>query len=386
MKLLKIFAVAAIATMTFVSCSSDDSSPAEESLPEVTISGSTIDNVTVKLSKTSEAAVSVELASSDEDFTVTSPVSIAAGKTTANVTITPAAGLAAGTYEPTVSIKSANGATVGSASSVKITYEVEEQGGGEEPGDENGVAGKAIDFANIKTLDLNNKEFACHYYFNSPIEIEGNMTIVFNVYLDEAPGQQSFIQFEDNEPDAVSTHVLRFGEAGHTGQELELMIGEIGVSVSDRVKQYFDAIEIGQWATMAITRDENNHYVIYTNGYESQVFDGKGSEANFDIQGISFANSWGQSYRKPFTGNVCGISIWKRTLTADEVASLTGVAPKLDAEGLAAYWAFDEGEGTTVYEKTGRYENIDFTKSTRNDNDNTTENYIFDNTDNIVWD
>lgn len=389
MKLLRIFSIVAIATMALVSCKSDDD-PVETALPEVTISGTAIDNVTVKLSKTSEAAVSVVLESSDANFTVPSSVSIAAGKTTANVTVTPAAGLAAGTYEPTISIKSANGANVGATSSAKITYEVESQGGDgdgdEEPGDENGVAGDVIDFANIKTLDLNTTEFACYYYFQNPIQIEGNLTFVFNVYLDEAPGQQSFISFCDGAADPVYAHFLRFGEGGHTGQELEIMLCEPNVAVDSRPKSYFDAIEVNKWATMAITADENGQYKIYTDGYESATFDGGNGAPYFGFQSLGFANSWGASWRKPFTGNVCGISIWTRTLTAEEIASLTGKAPKLDAEGLAAYWAFDEGEGTTVYEKTGRYENIDFTKSTHNNNDSVTENEIFDNTENIVWD
>lgn len=42
--------------------------------------------------------------------------------------------------------------------------------------------------------------------------------------------------------------------------------------------------------------------------------------------------------------------------------------------------------GTTVYDKTERYEDIDFTRSTHNDNDSATDNVIFDNTENIVWD
>lgn len=42
--------------------------------------------------------------------------------------------------------------------------------------------------------------------------------------------------------------------------------------------------------------------------------------------------------------------------------------------------------GTTVYDKTERYEDIDFTKLTHNDNDSATDNVIFDNTENIVWD
>lgn len=385
MKLFKIFSIAALATMALVSCKSDDD-PVEEALPEVTISGTTVENVTLKLSKTSTADVSVVISSSSADFAVTSPVSIAAGKTTASVTVTPADDLAAGTYEPTISLKSANGATIGEASSVKLTYKVESQGGGEEPGDESGVAGEAIDFDNIKTLDLGNKEFACHYYFQNPIQLNGNVSFVFNVYLDAADGQQSFIGFCDNNPDAVSAYILRFGEGGHSAQDLELMLCEEGVPVNDRIKQYFDQIEVGRWYTMAITGDENGNYAIYTDGVQSNTFTGLGEKPNvFGLQDLSFANSWGKSYRKPFTGNICGVSIWTRTLTAEEVASLTGKAPKLDAEGLAAYWAFDEGEGTTVYEKTGRYEDIDFTKSTHNDNDSTTENVIFDNTENILW-
>lgn len=385
MKLFKIFTIAALATMALVSCKSDDD-PVEESLPEVTISGTTVENVTVKLSKTSEVAVSVVLESDNADFSVTSPVSIAAGKTTANVTVTPSSDLAAGTYNPTITLKSAEGATIGSASSVKLTYEVTNQSGGDETGGESDVAGAAIDFDNIKTLDLNTKEFACYYYFQNPIQIQGNLTFVFNVYLDSAPGQQSFLGFCDNNADAVSAHILRFGEGGRSGQDLELMLCESTVAVADRVKQYFDQIEVGQWVTMAITGDENGNYVLYTNGYESQSFAGKGGAPNWEFQSLSFANSWGASYRQPFTGNVCGVSIWTRTLTAEEVASLTGKAPKLDAEGLAAYWAFDEGEGTTVYEKTGKYEDIDFTKSTHNNNDGQTVNEIFDNTENIVWD
>lgn len=386
MKLFKIFTIAALATMSLVSCKSDDD-PVEESLPEVTISGTTVDNVTVKLSKTSSATVSVVLSSSSADFAVTSPVSIAAGKTTANVTVTPASDLAAGTYNPTITLRSAEGATIGSASSVKLTYEVENQGGGDETGGESDVAGEAIDFDNIKTLDLNTKEFACHYYFQNPIQLNGNVTLVFNVYLDAADGQQSFIGFCDNEPDAVSAYILRFGEGGKGNNVLELMLCEEGVPVNDRVKQYFDQIEVGKWHTMAITGDSEGNYAIYTDGVQSNTFTGLGEKPNvFGLQDLSFANSWGKSYRKPFTGNVCGVSIWTRTLTAEEVASLTGKAPKLDAEGLAAYWAFDEGQGTTVYDKTERYEDIDFTKSTHNDNDNTTENVIFDNTENIVWD
>lgn len=389
MKLFKIFTIAALATMALVSCKSDDD-PVEASLPEVTISGTTIENVTVKLSKTSEVAVSVVLESDNADFTVTSPVSIAAGKTTANVTVTPASGLAAGTYNPTITLKSAEGATIGSASSVKLTYEVANQGGGDETGDgetggDSDVAGTAIDFDNIKTLDLGNKEFACFYYFQEPIEIKGNMTIVFNVYLDEATGQQPFMRFGDGKDDQEYMHFMRFGEGGHGAGVLEDMLCEPGVATDARPKGYFDELQANTWYTMAITGDETGKYILYTDGYMSAEIQSSKGAPDFGFQSIGFAESWGQSYRKPFAGNVCGISIWTRTLTADEVASLTGKAPKLDAEGLAAYWAFDEGEGTLVDEKTGRYEDIDFTKSTHNNNDSQTVNEIFDNTENMLW-
>ncbi len=373
MKFTKFIAIASMALISFVACEKDQ----KEELPEVTISGTTVENVMVMLSKTSEEAVSVVLESDNAKIKVTSPVTIEAGKTTANVVVTPDEDLTPDTYEPVISIKSATGAVLGATVSTKLSYEVEAP--------VSTIAGEALN--TTKTLDLSNKEMPCYFFFENPININGAVTFVYNVYMDETYSAQNTLRFGDGADDPAHAYMHRYGQpsAGETcDTTLEVMICEAGDNGQNRVKLYYDNISVGTWVTYALTVDGTT-VKLYTDGnLSTESLCNNAPE--FGFQSIEFGNSWGASWRKEFKGNVCGVSVWTRALTDSEIAELTGKAPKLDAEGLAAYWAFDEGAGYVIKEKTGKYENIDFSKAARNDNDNATELKDFDASSYVQWD
>lgn len=68
------------------------------------------------------------------------------------------------------------------------------------------------------------------------------------------------------------------------------------------------------------------------------------------------------------------------------LATMSLVSCKSDDDPVEESLPEETISGTTVYDKTERYEDIDFTRSTHNDTDSATDNVIFDNTENIVWD
>src|SRR5262249_43818035 len=57
--------------------------------------------------------------------------------------------------------------------------------------------------------------------------------------------------------------------------------------------------------------------------------------------------------QSPWKGQIDDLQIWTVARTSEEIATTIHSAPDLAAPGLAAYWNFDEGQGTVAHDGTG---------------------------------
>src|SRR3712207_9226664 len=80
--------------------------------------------------------------------------------------------------------------------------------------------------------------------------------------------------------------------------------------------------------------------------------------------------SWGgYRSRQFFPGRFCEVRVWSRALSATEIAAgLCAVDPK--AEGLEAYWKFNENSGHVFHDATKKGFDMDWTNTWRDDREN----------------
>lgn len=95
------------------------------------------------------------------------------------------------------------------------------------------------------------------------------------------------------------------------------------------------------------------------------------------FQAIEFNSSWGANYRQgnEFHGRLWQVGVFNRALSASWLKNYVyrnnwhSAIISNGSNGCAAYWPMDDGAGALCVEKTGRYESIDFSKTTRCDDE-----------------
>lgn len=143
------------------------------------------------------------------------------------------------------------------------------------------------------------------------------------------------------------TYLIRTGDTNKPGQ-LQVAAGsaKFPAENSDKV------LPANKWLHIALTHDlTTGDYVIYVNGeVQSEGTDGRLGSLNLtdrgsDGTGFCIGHSWNENRWWP--GEISECRIWNRIRTKEEiVASIYEVDPA--AEGLLAYWKFNEGAGTTI--------------------------------------
>ncbi|WP_423129032.1 DUF1735 and LamG domain-containing protein [Gaoshiqia sp. Z1-71] len=149
--------------------------------------------------------------------------------------------------------------------------------------------------------------------------------------------------------------LIRIGDSGYDPNQIQIATsnGNFPGATSDK------GLPVNEWVHIALTYDALTYeYNIYVNGKVQST----GIHRNIGLinLGVGGTNGFfiGRSYdnNRSLDGEISECRIWNIIRTKDEIAnSPYFVVP--DAEGLVAYWKFDEGSGNTVKDQTGNGNN-----------------------------
>lgn len=151
--------------------------------------------------------------------------------------------------------------------------------------------------------------------------------------------------------------LIRIGDAGIPQNQLQIANSDHNVSSADL------AIPVGEWTHIAVTYDADaKQMVVYINGVNKLEDTVNCGAVNWGKTMTDEGNGFwiGHSYNRDrwLEGEISECRIWNRVLTKEEINAKNHfylVDP--DAEGLAAYWKFDEGAGQTITDHTGNGNN-----------------------------
>lgn len=249
-----------------------------------------------------------------------------------------------------------------------------------------GVSYIAINVKNIEgsadyfsALYLGDYRMSTWYMFQKPIDLSAGYTIIFHMFIDEfdADNKMRIGDFADANEKWIN--MLRIGEKSGE-QSLEWFAGPDGA----RVKLYTPVLEAQKWYQIAL-RFDNNSYQLYcekTKVAEYKLSDEEkekmktcaGYPAKF--QALEFNSSWGANYRNgsAFQGRLWYVSVWNKAISSSYITryayrTMNNAFITNTSYGLQAFWPMDDAAGHILVEKSGRYENIDFTKTTRCDDE-----------------
>lgn len=250
----------------------------------------------------------------------------------------------------------------------------------------------------FSALYLGDHRMATWYKFPEAWSFQYQYTYIFNVYIDEVTNKSRIGNFSDANEKWIN--MLRFGEKGDKDTRLEWWVGP----GSYRYKVYSPALEPGKWYQIALVyysaSNYNTTFTMYVNGEEAAKQTASSSYARQmrsssnlpKFQAIEFNSSWHEGYREgnEFHGRLWNLGVWNRSLSADEIKACVGgidlfVNPTLATN--CAFWGFDDGQGAVVRQKGGDYQmgDIDFTKTTRVDDEGTGAYVDADVSEYITW-
>lgn len=249
-----------------------------------------------------------------------------------------------------------------------------------------GVSYIAINVKNIEgsadyfsALYLGDYRMSTWYMFQKPIDLSAGYTIIFHMFIDEfdADNKMRIGDFADANEKWIN--MLRIGEKSGE-RSLEWFAGPDGA----RVKLYTPVLEAQKWYQIAL-RFDNNSYQLYcekTKVAEYKLSDEEkermkscvGYPAKF--QALEFNSSWGANYRNgsAFQGRLWYVSVWNKAISSSYITryayrTMNSAFITNTSYGLQAFWPMDDAAGHILVEKTGRYESIDFSKTTRCDDE-----------------
>ncbi|MCM1292274.1 MAG: DUF1735 and LamG domain-containing protein [Bacteroides sp.] len=148
--------------------------------------------------------------------------------------------------------------------------------------------------------------------------------------------------------------LVRIGDAGIPSNQLQFAKGS---NATDAAWQF----DIGKWTFCTMTYDGSTGDVnVYFNGVKkgSTQRAGTGS-VNWNVVSSDRACYIGYAYdtNRDFQGDISELRVWNRILTTEEMNARNHFyRVDTDAEGLVAYWKFDEGAGNTVHDYANGYD------------------------------
>ena len=142
--------------------------------------------------------------------------------------------------------------------------------------------------------------------------------------------------------------LIRIGDAGIPDNQIQL------ATSSGNVTDVSWTIETGKWTHVALTFDSSSGA---TEAYINGIRKGDTKTSNYR-RTVNWGNSnfWiGYSWddNRFLDGDICECRVWNRVLTTEEINAkdhFYTVNP--NADGLIAYWKFDEGEGIIINDYT----------------------------------
>lgn len=249
-----------------------------------------------------------------------------------------------------------------------------------------GVSYIAINVKNIEgsadyfsALYLGDYRMSTWYMFQKPIDLSRGYTIIFHMFIDEFDSDNKMRIGDFADANEKWINMLRIGEKSGE-RSLEWFAGPDGA----RVKLYTPVLEAQKWYQIAL-RFDNNSYQLYcekTKVAEYKLSDEEkermkscaGYPAKF--QALEFNSSWGANYRNgsAFQGRLWYVSVWNQAISSSYITryayrTMNSAFITNTSYGLQAFWPMDDAAGHILVEKSGRYENIDFTKTTRCDDE-----------------
>ena len=152
--------------------------------------------------------------------------------------------------------------------------------------------------------------------------------------------------------DESSTIGLRYGELGNPNNSLQLF-GKLGTAFAYNVNP-------NQWYMVTVTYDGSKG-CPYMDGNKITEW-----SASMVMQfcRLNLGQNWGgYDTRQYFNGRISECRVWSRALTASEI-KLNLCGADRNANGLLAYWKFNEGTGSTFFNssKEGAKYDMDWTK------------------------
>lgn len=151
-----------------------------------------------------------------------------------------------------------------------------------------------------------------------------------------------------------SRWLIRIGDAGVPSNQIQ-------VAASPNVTDPAWQLEIGKWTFVTLTFDGDTGDVeVYFNGVKKGSTQRSGSTTvNWNVSSSDRACYIGYAYdtNRDFKGDMSEVRIWNRVLTPADLAARNHfyrVDPT--AEGLVAYWKFDEGAGNYIHDYANGYD------------------------------
>lgn len=148
--------------------------------------------------------------------------------------------------------------------------------------------------------------------------------------------------------------LIRIGDAGVPSNQIQ-------VAASPNVTDPAWQLEIGKWTFVTLTFDGDTGDVeVYFNGVKKGSTQRSGSTTvNWNVSSSDRACYIGYAYdtNRDFKGDMSEVRIWNRVLTPADLAARNHfyrVDPT--AEGLVAYWKFDEGAGNYIHDYANGYD------------------------------
>lgn len=231
----------------------------------------------------------------------------------------------------------------------------------------------------FSALYLGDYQMSTWYMFQKPIDLSAGYTIIFHMFIDEfdADNKMRIGDFADANEKWIN--MLRIGEKSGE-QSLEWFVGPDGC----RQKLYTPVLEAQKWYQIAL-RYDNNSYQLYcektkvaeyklTAEDKEKMQNCPGYPAKF--QALEFNSSWGANYRNgsAFQGRLWYVSVWNKAISSSYITryayrTMNNSFITNTSYGLIAFWPMDDAAGHILTEKTGRYENIDFSNTVRCDDE-----------------
>ncbi len=148
--------------------------------------------------------------------------------------------------------------------------------------------------------------------------------------------------------------LLRIGDAGVPANQIQ-------IASSTNATDPDWKLDTNKWTFVTITYDGTTGEVnVYFNGVKKGSTQNAGRKTvNWNVVSTDRACYIGYAYDtdRDFNGDMSEVRIWNRILTPADLAERNHFyRVDTDADGLVAYWKFDEGSGNTIHDYANGYD------------------------------